>query len=104
MIRSISDERIAFHTRRLGQALRATDDVTAFTKNKDGQHLILVTAYGLNSEIQVSEGNTLGSGHVEFVGDGVLYARVRCRGCKTFALASTGDFDLEAILAHLRGK
>ncbi len=46
----------------------------------------------------VAEGNALGSGHVEFVGNGVIYARVRTRGCKTF------DLDLEGILAHLRGK
>lgn len=100
----IDDTRLAFHTRRLAQALRATDDMTALTKNANGQHLILVTAGGINSEIQVAEGNALGSGHVEFVGDGVIYARVRTRGCKSFAQASTGDFDLDGILAHLRGK
>lgn len=134
----IDDTRIAFQTRRLAQALRATDDMTAVSKNKDGQHLILVTANGQDFEIRVAEGNALGSGHIDFVGNGVVYAyvsgqrvpddidsliktcerydvdpfaylRVRPFGSlrpapKTFAQASTGDFDLEGILAHLRGE
>ena len=93
----IDDADLASATRKLAQALRATDDLTAVTKNKDGEHLVQVTGPVTHSEILVFEG--MASGFIDRIGSGVIKARVQRSLARVFLVE-----DLEGIIAYLRGE